>query len=313
MLAFLFRRLLSAIPVMAIVAVVIFGLLHLAEGGPAAVIAGDGASREDVAAIEKQLGLDRPLLEQFLLWLGRIVEGDLGTSIFFKIPVLDLILQHIEPTLSLAAVTLVISVSIGIAIGVLSAARAGGALDHAVIAVAILGFSTPIFVIGYFLVALFALGLDWLPVQGYRPLADGLRPFFEHIALPSLALSFPFIALISRITRASVLEILAQDYIRTAYAKGFGEAKVLTAHVMRNAAVPITTVVGIAVALLMGGVVVTESVFNIPGMGRLVVDAISRRDYPVIQGITLMFAGVSVLINLLVDLCCALFDPRIRY
>jgi peptide/nickel transport system permease protein len=312
MLAYIVRRIVSTLPVVAIVAVVVFLLLHLSPGDPAAVIAGDGAGIEEVARIRSELGLDQPLYEQFIRWVVRVVQGDLGASIFSKIPVTELIAQRIEPTLSLTVFTLFLSVSLGVAFGLVAAATAGSLLDHALIFVAIAGFSAPIFVIGYILVLVFAIDLDWLPVQGYVALADGFVPFLRHLVLPSVTLSLAYLALISRITRASVLEAVAQDYVRTAYAKGMGEARVFTGHVLRNAAVPITTIVGIGVALLISGVVVTESVFNIPGIGRLVVDAISRRDYPVIQGVTLVFAGVCVLINLLVDLACGLFDPRIR-
>jgi peptide/nickel transport system permease protein len=312
MLAYIFRRIVSMLPVAATVAVVVFLLLHLSPGDPAAVIAGDGAGIEEVARIRSELGLDRPLHEQFIRWGIRVMHGDLGASIFSKIPVTELIAQRIEPTLSLTVLTLVLSVSFGVAFGLIAAATAGSLLDHALILIAIAGFSTPIFVIGYALVLVFAIDLDWLPVQGYRALADGFGPFIRHLILPCVTLSLAYLALISRITRATILEIVAQDYVRTAYSKGFSEARVFTGHVLRNAAVPITTIVGIGVALLISGVVVTESVFNIPGVGRLVVDAISRRDYPVIQGVTLVFASVYVLINLLVDLACGLFDPRIR-
>jgi peptide/nickel transport system permease protein len=312
MFGYIARRMVATIPVAATVGLVVFLLLHLSPGDPAAVIAGDGAGIEEVARIRTELGLDQPLHEQFGRWAVRVIQGDLGASIFSKVPVTELIGQRIGPTLSLSFVTLVLSVTAGIALGLFAAATAGSFLDHALILVAIAGFSVPIFVIGYVLVLVFAIDLDWLPVQGYVPLADGFWQFLRHLILPSVALSLAYLALISRITRASVLEILAQDYVRTAYAKGFGDARVFTGHVLRNAAVPITTIVGIGVALLISGVVVTESVFNIPGIGRLVVDAISRRDYPVIQGVTLVFAGVYVLINLLVDLACGLFDPRIR-
>jgi peptide/nickel transport system permease protein len=312
MLDYVVRRMVATIPVAATVAVVVFLLLHMSPGDPAAVIAGDGAGIEEVARIRAQLGLDQPLHEQFGRWAVHVAEGDLGASIFSKVPVTDLIAQRIGPTLALTVSTLILSVSVGVAFGLVAAATAGSLVDHALILMSVLGFSVPIFVIGYVLVLVFAVELDWLPVQGYVGLADGLWPFLRHLILPSVTLSLAYLALISRITRASVLEILAQDYVRTAYAKGFGELRVFTGHVLRNAAVPITTIVGIGIALLISGVVVTESVFNIPGIGRLVVDAISRRDYPVIQGVTLVFSGVYVLINLLVDLACALFDPRIR-
>jgi peptide/nickel transport system permease protein len=290
----------------------VFFLLRLAPGDPAAVIAGDGASIEQVERVRVLLGLDKSLVEQFAQWAGQVVRGDLGTSIFTRKPVTELIGQRLEPTFSLTVMTLLISVLVGIVTGLVAAARAGTWMDHALILLAVAGFSVPVFVVGYALVFVFAINLGWFPVQGYSPIANGIGPFLHHITLPSVTLSFIYIALISRITRASVLDILAQDYIRTAYAKGFGDVQVFAGHVLRNAAVPITTIVGIGVALMIGGVVVTESVFNIPGMGRLVVDAIGRRDYPVIQGVTLVFAGAYVFINFVVDVCCGLFDPRIR-
>jgi peptide/nickel transport system permease protein len=312
MLGYIVRRVIATFPVAATVGVVVFLLLRLSPGDPAAVIAGDGAGIEEVARIRTELGLNQPLYEQFGRWAVNVFQGDLGASIFSKVSVTELIGQRIGPTLSLTLVTLLMSVTVGVMLGLVAAATAGSLLDHALIFVAIAGFSAPIFVIGYLLVLVFAVELDWFPVQGYVALSEGFWPFLRHLILPSVTLSLAYLALISRITRASVLEILAQDYIRTAYAKGFGEARVFTGHVLRNAAVPITTIVGIGVALLISGVVVTESVFNIPGIGRLVVDAISRRDYPVIQGVTLVFAGVYVFVNLLVDLACGLFDPRIR-
>jgi peptide/nickel transport system permease protein len=312
MASFVLRRIASTIPVMVVVAVVVFFLLRLAPGDPAAVIAGDGASIEQVEKVRVMLGLDRSILEQFIQWGGQVLQGDLGTSIFTKKPVTELIAQRIEPTLSLTVLTTLISAILGIGLGTLAAARAGTWLDNALILLAVAGFSVPVFVVGYALVFVFAIRLGWFPVQGYSRIADGFGTYLNHIILPSLTLSFIYIALISRITRASVIDILAQDYIRTAYAKGFGDVQVFTGHVLRNAAVPITTVIGIGVALMIGGVVVTESVFNIPGMGRLVVDAIGRRDYPVIQGVTLVFAGAYVFINMVVDLCCGIFDPRVR-
>ena len=312
MLKYLVRRLLSIVPVMAIVAVIVFLLAHMGAGDPAAVIAGDSATAEDIASIHQQLGLDAPLPQQFLVWVWQILHGDLGNSYFSSQPVMLLISQRIWPTLWLALTTIVISVLIGVSLGVVAAANAGKFLDRTLMVLTTIGFSAPAFVIGYILVFVFAVKLAWLPVQGYVPPGQNPYGFVRAIILPSLTLSFSYIALISRISRASVLEALAQEYVLTASAKGLSDGQVLRAHVMRNAAVPITTVVGIGIALLIGGVVITESVFNIPGIGRLVVDSVTRKDYPVIQGVTLIFAGVYVLINLLVDLLAALFDPRIR-
>ncbi|WP_191084428.1 ABC transporter permease [Roseococcus microcysteis] len=313
MWAYIFRRVLATIPVMAIVALFVFSLLYLAPGDPAAVIAGDQASPEDVERIRASLGLDRPYLVRFGEWVFNILRGDLGTSIFTNLPVSHMIMQRVEPTLSLMVVTLVLSVTIAVPMGVVAAWKQGTHADRAVMAFAVLGFSVPVFVVGYVLAFVFALELDWLPVQGYTPLSQGLWPWFENLILPAIALGTVYIALIARITRATMLEVLSQDYIRTARAKGVGQRAILFLHALKNAAVPIVTVIGIGIALLIGGAVVTESVFAIPGLGRLTVDAILRRDYPVIQGVVLLFSFVYVLVNLVIDLLYTLFDPRIRY
>lgn len=313
MLRYTLKRLLATIPVMGIVALFVFSLLYISPGDPAAVIAGDIATAEDIARIRAQLGLDEPYLVRFGHWLADLARGDLGTSIFTKLPVSTLIAQRIEPTLALTVCTLIVAVSLAVPLGVIAAARAGGWIDRVVMAVSVMGFSVPVFVIAYGLILLFAVRLDWLPVQGYRSLAEGFGPFIRHMILPSVALGIVYMALIARITRATMLDVLAQDYVRTATAKGLAPGTVLTRHALKNAAVPIVTIIGIGVALLIGGVVVTETVFAIPGLGRLTVDAILRRDYPIIQGITLLFSAVYVLVNLLVDLSYSLFDPRIRY
>ncbi len=313
MLAFLLRRLLATAPVVGVVAVFVFLLLHLGPGDPATVIAGDYASPEDIERIRARLGLDRPLYIQFGAWVGRLAQGDLGTSIFSNLPVATLIGQRLEPTLSLAALTLALAVSVAVPLGALAAWRAGSWIDRAVMGFAVLGFSVPVFVLGYALIWLFAIRTGWFPVQGYAPIAEGLGPFLHRLALPAVALSAVYIALIARIARAAVLEALAEDHVRTARAKGLPERLVLLRHALANAAVPIVTVIGIGFSLLIGGVVVTESVFNIPGLGRLTVDAVLRRDYPVIQGVILAFSAACVVVNLLVDLLYTVFDPRIRY
>ncbi|MCS6931938.1 MAG: ABC transporter permease [Acetobacteraceae bacterium] len=313
MLAYIVRRVLATIPVMGVVALVVFSLLYFAPGDPAAVIGGDLATAQDLERIRTALGLDRPFHERFGAWILALLQGDLGTSIFTNLPVTTLILQRVEPTLSLMVVTLLLSVSVAVPLGVVAAWLSGTVVDRAVMAFAVVGFSVPVFVIGYVLAYVFALGLEWLPVQGYTPLSEGFWPWLRNLILPSIALGSIYIALIARITRATMLEVLGQDYVRTARAKGLGQAAVLFLHALKNAAVPIVTVIGLGVALLIGGAVVTETVFAIPGIGRLTVDAILWRDYPVIQGIVLMFAFVYVLVNLAVDLAYTLFDPRIRY
>jgi len=313
MFGYILRRILSTIPVMVFVALFVFSLLYIAPGDPAAVIAGDQASPEDVEKIRKSLGLDRPFLVRFTEWSGQILSGDLGTSMFTGLPVTELIGQRIEPTVSLMIVTLILAVLIAVPIGVIAAWKAGTWIDRLIMGFAVFGFSVPVFVVGYLLAYIFALELDWLPVQGYTPIAKGLWPWFENLILPSIALGLVYIALIARITRATMLEVLSQDYIRTARAKGLGQRPILFLHALKNAAVPIVTVIGIGVALLIGGAVVTESVFAIPGLGRLTIDAIVRRDYPLIQGIVLVFSFVYVLVNLVVDVIYTMLDPRIRY
>jgi len=313
MLAYVIRRVLATIPVMAVVALFVFSLLYIAPGDPAAVIAGDQATPADVERIRQSLGLDRPFLVQFGDWVWNIAHANLGTSMFTGIPVTKMIAQRIEPTLSLMAVTLVFAISVAVPLGVVAAWRAGSLLDRAIMAFAVFGFSVPVFVVGYLLAYVFALELEWLPVQGYTPISEGLWPWFENLILPAIALGCVYIALIARITRAAMLEVLAQDYIRTARAKGLGQSGILFIHALKNASVPIVTVIGIGIALLIGGAVVTESVFVIPGLGRLTIDAILRRDYPVIQGVVVLFSFVYVLVNLLVDLVYTFLDPRIRY
>ena len=303
----------ATIPVMAIVALFVFSLLYIAPGDPAAVIAGEQASPEDIEKIRIGLGLDRPFLVRFGEWSWSILQADLGTSMFTGLPVTTLIAQRLEPTLSLMMVTLILSVTIAVPMGVVAAWKAGTWIDRGLMAFAVFGFSVPVFVVGYVLAYIFALELDWLPVQGYTPLARGFGPWIENLILPSVALGCVYIALIARITRASMLEVLQQDYIRTARSKGMGQRGILFVHALKNAAVPIVTVIGIGIALLIGGAVVTESVFAIPGLGRLTVDAILRRDYPVIQGVVLLFSFVYVLVNLAVDLLYTVLDPRIRY
>ncbi len=313
MTGYIIRRLLATIPVMAIVAVVVFLLLHLSPGDPAAIIAGDNATGEQIALIRNKLGLDEPLWVQFGIWVWGILGGDLGVSIFSNVPVARLIAQRAEPTIALATTTMIVAVVFAITAGVLAAWKSGGLIDRAVMVLAVSGFSLPVFVVGYALIYLFAIELKWLPVQGYVPLEQGLWLCLRNLILPSIALGLAYVALIARITRATMIEVLNEDYIRTANAKGVATARMLIRHALANAAVPIVTVIGIGVALLISGVVITETVFNIPGVGRLTVDAISKRDYPTIQGIILVFSAVYVLINLVVDILYTVFDPRIRY
>ena len=315
MFAYIVRRIIATIPVMAVVAIFVFALLYLSPGDPAAIIAGDTATVEDIDRIRAKLGLDEPVYVQFGTWVWRLLQGDLGISIFTNLPVTHLIRQRVEPTVALTITTLIVSVAAAIPMGILAAWKAGSWIDRVVMVFAVLGFSVPVFVLAYILIFIFAIWGNLLPVQGYVSIASGAGfwRFLSHLILPSMALGMIYAALIARITRASMLDVLAQDYIRTAQAKGLGTERVLLGHALKNAAVPIVTIIGIGVALLIGGVVVTETVFAIPGLGRLTVDAILRRDYPIIQGIILIFSAAYVLINLLVDLSYTLLDPRIRY
>jgi len=313
MVAYVVRRLFSTLVVMAVVAFVVFSLLYLTPGDPAAVIAGDIATDEDIKRIHARLGLDEPFLVQFGRWVWALAHGDLGTSIFTNLPVTTLIGQRVEPTLALTLCTLVVAIAIAVPVGVLAAAKAGTWVDRAVMAFSVLGFSVPVFVVAYALILTFSVELDWLPVQGYRKLSDGVWEWLRHLILPSIALGMVYVALIARMTRASMLDVLAQDYIRTAAAKGLAREQVLIGHALKNAAIPVMTIIGVGVALLISGAIVTETVFALPGIGRLTVDAILRRDYPIIQGVILLFSAVYVLVNLLVDLSYMLFDPRIRY
>ncbi|ESZ68706.1 ABC transporter permease [Mesorhizobium sp. L103C105A0] len=313
MVAYILRRLLSTIAVMAMVGMFVFLLVRLAPGDPAAMIAGKSASAEVIAGIREHMGLNDPMPVQFIRWVHDMLRGDLGTSIFAGRPVLELISQRLEPTISLSILTMMLSVTTGVCFGILASWRAGGLVDRILAAFATLGFSVPVFVVGFFLVYFCAINTHWLPVQGYKPVQSGVGLWFLHLILPTVTLSIPYIAFIARITRASMLEVMSEDYMRTAAAKGTSTYSMLFHHALKNAAAPILTVIGLSFASLIGGVVITETVFNIPGIGRLVVDAINSRDYPIIQGVLILVSGLYVLINLAVDLAYPLLDPRIRY
>lgn len=313
MFGYLIRRILAAVPVMLVVALFVFLLLRLTPGDPAAILAGDNASPEQLDRIRTSLGLNEPLATQFFTWIGRLLSGDLGVSLISGVPVAKMLASRIEPTVSLAIMTIILAIVVAVPLGVIAAWKHGTWIDRSVMGLSVIGFSVPVFVIGYVLVKVFAIDLRWLPVQGFRPLAGGFGPFFERLVLPTITLSFIYIALIARMTRAAMLDVLGEDYIRTARAKGIAEMGVLLRHGLRNAAVPVITVIGTGFALLISGVVVTESVFNLPGVGRLTVDAVLARDYPVIQAMILLTSGIYVAVNLLVDLAYTLLDPRIRY
>ena len=313
MIRYILGRLLATIPVMVVVTVFVFFLLRIAPGDPAAIIAGEDATAEAIAAVREKLGLDRPMLEQFGLWILRLAQGDFGTSIFSNLPVSRLIAQRLEPTLALTLSTLLVAVTLAVPVGVLAAWRARKLVDRLVMVFAVMGFALPGFLVAYVLIYIFAVQLGWLPVQGYRPIGEGFWLFAEGLVLPSIALGTTYMALIARITRASMLEVLSQDYIRTANSKGLAIDRVLLLHALKNASIPIATVIGIGIALLISGVVITETVFNIPGLGRLTVDAVLKRDYPIVQGLIIVFAATKVIINLMVDISYVFLDPRIRY
>lgn len=313
MISYVVRRVLATIPVMLLVALIVFSLLYAAPGDPASIIAGEQASPEEIVLMREALGLNQPFVLRFVQWLGNVVTGDLGNSMFFNVPVLQLVLQRVEPTLLLMSMAMALSLCVAVPLGVLAASQQGRAADRAVMLLAVLGFSVPIFIVGYILAWFFALKLGWFPVQGYTPLSQGVAKSVTSLVLPAVALGTAYVALIARITRATMLEVLSQDYVRTARAKGLTERVILFSHALKNAAVPIATVAGLGVAILIGGSVAVETVFAVPGLGRLIVDAILRRDYPVIQGMLLLFSASYVLVNLLVDLSYTLFDPRIRY
>ncbi|MCQ9618139.1 ABC transporter permease [Paenalcaligenes niemegkensis] len=313
MLNFILRRTAASIPVMLVVAAVVFALLRLTPGDPAAIIAGDSATSAQLEEIRRMMGLDQPIYTQFFMWLWKVLHGDFGTSLLSGVPVADMIVQRMGPSIALASSTIVVAVCIAIPLGIVAAWRQGKLLDRVVMATSVLGFSVPVFVTAYVLILLFSIRLEWFPVQGYQPLSAGIWPFLRSLVLPTAGLSTVYVALIARITRTSIIEVMGEDFIRTARAKGMKESRVLIGHALRNAAVPIVTIIGVGIAMLISGVVVTESVFNLPGLGRLVVEAVLARDYPVIQALILLFALVYVVINLIVDALYTVFDPRIRY
>ncbi|WPB56319.1 ABC transporter permease [Xylophilus sp. GOD-11R] len=313
MLELIVKRLLAAIPVMVIVATVVFLLLRLAPGDPARVIAGDMASEETIAEIRADMGLDQNIATQYLRWMAALAQGDLGHSVQSKQPVSSLIAARLGPTFSLAAWAILLTITAAIPLGVLAAWRHRRLVDRGIMAGAVLAFSVPAFVVGYVLILVFSVRLDWLPVQGYSPIEDGIGEYASHLVLPTLTLAMVFVALITRITRASLLDVLGEDFVRTARAKGVGERLVLFRHALRNAAIPIVTIVGVALTTLISGVVVTETIFNISGIGRLIVDSVLARDYPVVQGTILFFSFIYVFVNLLIDMAYVILDPRIRY
>ena len=313
MLLYVLKRIVTTIPVLVVVALIIFGILYMTPGDPALILAGDNATPQQVEQVRQRLGLDKGFVPRFYEWSSDVVTGNLGTSLYTGLPVVTMIGQRLLPTLCLVLLTFLIAISVAVPLGVVAATRHGSLIDRFAMLTSVLGFSVPVFVVGYILAYIFGLKLGWLPVQGFANPQNGIWPFISSLILPSSALASLYVALISRITRSAMLEILGQDYIRTARAKGLGETTVIFLHALKNAAVPISTVVGLGFASLLGGAVVIETVFSIPGLGLLMVTSILSRDYPVIQGVLLLFSITYVVLNLLIDLLYGLFDPRIRY
>jgi peptide/nickel transport system permease protein len=307
------RRLLALIPVILVVATVAFVLIHLAPGDPASIIAGPDASPDDVVRIQRQLGLDAPFHVQLFRWYGRLARGDLGQSIFLRRPVLEAIVDRAEPTILLTLYATLIAVAIGVPAGVLAARHHDGTTDQALMAGALIGISIPNFLLGLLMILLFSVQLGWFPVAGYAPLEYGWLGTLRSLTLPAFALGVVQSALIARIARSAMLDVLREQFITAGRARGLSESAVVYKHALKNAMIPTITVIGISFAILISGSVVVEQVFNIPGLGRLIISAVLRRDYPVIQGVVLCIAGLYMLVNLLVDLSYVVFDPRVRY
>lgn len=312
MLKYAMIRLGGSVVVVLVVAIVVFSLTAISGGDPALIFAGDHASPADIEAIRARMGLDQPLVVRFAYWATEVVRGNLGVSLFTGTPVAELIRQRLEPTLALACLTILLSIVIAVPIGALVALFPRSRMDRIMTAICSIAFALPVFITGYLLIYFVSLKLGLLPVQGYSPLSSGLWSTLRTILLPSIALSFVYIALLARTTRAAMIEVLSQDYIRTARSKGATTLRVLLRHAIRNASNSIVTVIGLGIASLLSGVVIAETVFGIPGLGRLTVDAILNRDYPVIQGLILLAASVKIVVNLLIDLSYPFIDPRIK-
>ena len=310
---YILRRLLASIPVVILVGVMTFSILHIAPGDPAVLMAGEEATPADVEAMRVALGFDKPFIVQFGKWSGRLLQGDLGTSIFSQHTIVSLMKPRIEPTLSLAIIAISLSIIIGVPMGVLAAWNQGSFVDRGVMVFAVLGFSIPVFWLGFLFIWAFAVKIHLFPAVGFVSITDGVFPFFRSLTLPALANAIPYSALVARMTRSTMVEVMQEDYIRTARAKGLTERVVNVRHGLRNAAIPIVTVVGLVFAGLVGGAVVTETVFAIPGLGRLLVDGVVRRDYPIVQAMLMVVAVSYVFVNLAVDITYAFLDPRIRY
>ena len=313
MSVYILRRLLASVPVIFMVGVITFSILHIAPGDPAVLMAGEEATPEDVEKMRKALGFDRPFYVQFGVWVGNLLRGDLGTSIFSKHSIASLMAPRLQPTLSLGLIAIVLSGLIGVPMGVLAATYAGRFTDRACMIFAVLGFSVPVFWLGFIFIWVFAVEIRIFPAVGFVPISEGILPFLRSLTLPALANAIPFSALVARMTRSTMIEVLQEDYIRTARAKGLASFVVTMRHALRNASIPIVTVIGLVFAALVSGAVVTETVFAIPGLGRLLVDGVVRRDYPIVQAMLMVTAVAYVFVNLVIDVFYAYLDPRIRY
>ena len=310
---YVFRRLGGMAIVMFVVATIVFVIVRVIPGDPAAIMLGPDATGADIAALRERLGLNQPLPVQYAIFLARTASGDLGQSIFLNRPVLQALAERAEPTLCLTLIAITIALAIGLPAGIISAVQRGRVADQVALAMAMLLASMPAFWLGLIFIQRFAVDLGWFPVAGYGEPDAGFLERMRHLLLPALVLGLNSSALITRFTRASMLDVLGEDYIRTGRSKGLGEPVVVMKHALRNALIPILTVVGLTMALLLGGAVVTETVFSLPGVGNLVVSAVLRRDYSVIQGALIVIAALYVLVNLAIDLLYLLIDPRVRY
>ncbi len=307
------RRLAGAVPILLIVSLITFAMIHLIPGDPATAIAGMSATAEQIANIRRDLGLDQPLLSQLWHWYAALIHGDLGRSLLLGEPVIEATMQRLPVTLALSAYALVITLLIGLGTGIIAALRQNTWIDQAAMVIAMIGISVPNFYLGLLMIILFAVDLGWLPSGGYIAFTDNPLGWLATSTMPAISLALLLAGLLARITRSTMLEVLRQDYIRTARAKGLPGRQVILKHALSNALIPITTVIGIIVSLLISGSVVTETLFSIPGIGQLLTQAVLNRDYPMVQGGLLITTALLVLINIGVDVCYALLDPRVRY
>src|SRR5690625_831639 len=309
---YILKRFLSIIPVLIIVAIIVFSITFITPGDPATYILGPDASPDNIEKLREEMGLNQPFFQQFFAWIGSMFQGDLGMSVFLNKPVLDVVISYLSPTILLALLSEAIAIIIALILGVVASVKRNTVVDQGVMGSALLGLSTPSFLLGLLLVLVFSVQLNWFPTSGYMPLSEGLLNHLRYLILPAISLGFIQAALITRITRSSMLDVLPLEYIKTAKAKGLSRKSVIFKHALRNAFIPILEVIGQSLTTLLAGAAVIEIVFNIPGIGQLLVNSIERRDFPVIQGTVLIIAGGYVFMNLIIDLLYGIFDPRVR-